>query len=220
MTTKLTLLVALLMLAPCAPATETPPKPACCAPEKAPCCAEQIVAALPPLPAAGPAKPLAARSIYQLDATWTTDAGARVQLASLRGQPVVIAMFFASCGYACPLLVADLLRVREALPAETRAKTRFVLVTFDTTRDTPAALKAYRERMQLDAAWTLLRGEEANVQELAMLLGVKFKQDARGQFSHSNLFTVLNTEGEIAHQHIGLAGDVSEAARVLAVAAK
>jgi protein SCO1/2 len=216
MTTKLISLVALLMLAPGARATETPPKPPCCAPEKPACCAEQIVAALPALPA----KPLAARSIYQLDATWTNDAGARVQLASLRGQPVVIAMFFASCEYACPLLVTDLLRLREALPAEARAKTRFVLVTFDTARDTPAALKAYRERMQLDAAWTLLRGEEANVQALAMLLGVKFKQDARGQFSHSNLFTVLNTEGEIAHQRAGLGGDVSEAARVLAIAAK
>ena len=163
---------------------------------------------------------LRGRSIYQLDATWTDDAGAPVQLASLRGQPVVIAMFFASCEYACPLLVTDLLRLRETLPAEARAKTGFVLVTFDTARDTPAALKAYRERMRLDAAWTLLRGEETNVRELAMVLGIKFKQDARGQFSHSNLFTVLNIEGEITHQRAGLGGDVNEAARALALAAK
>ena len=86
-------------------------------------------------------------------------------------------------------------------------------------RDTPAALKAYRERMKLDGAWTLLHGDAANVQELAMLLGVKFKQDARGQFSHSNLITVLNPEGEIAHQRAGLMGDVSEAAKAVALVA-
>jgi protein SCO1/2 len=125
-------------------------------------------------------------------------------------------MFFASCEYACPLIVDDMKRLGALLPADVRAQTQFVLVSFDPARDTPAALKAYRERMKLDDAWTLLRGDAAHVQELAMLLGVKFKQDARGQFSHSNLITVLNPAGEIAHQRAGLMGDVSEAAKAVA----
>ncbi len=49
-----------------------------------------------------------------------------------------------------------------------------------------------------------------------MLLGVKFKQDARGQFAHSNLLTVLNPDGEVVHQHAGLMGDISTAARAVA----
>lgn len=53
-----------------------------------------------------------------------------------------------------------------------------------------------------------------------MLLGVKFKRDANGQFSHSNLITVLNLEGEISHQRNGLMGDMSEAAKAVALAAK
>ena len=96
-----------------------------------------------------------------------------------------------------------------------RAQAQFVLVSFDTARDTPAALKSYRERMSLDAGWTLLRGETDAVQELAMLLGVKFKQDARSQFSHSNLISILNARGEVAHQHVGLQGEVSEAAKAV-----
>ena len=164
--------------------------------------------------------PLTARSLYQLDAKWTSDAGAAVQLASLRGQPVVLAMFFASCEYACPLIVDDMKRLGASLPADVRARAKFVLVSFDVARDTPAALAAYRERLKLGNAWTLLHGETANVQELAMLLGVKFKQDARGQFSHSNLITILNPEGEIAHQRAGLMGDVSDAAKAVVLAAK
>lgn len=186
--------------AACCVVTPPPAKPACC-------CDEQK-----------PAAPLSTRSIYQLDATWTNDAGRTLPLAALRGRPVVLAMFFASCEYACPVLVNDLKRLQAALPAAGRDRPQLVLVTFDTVRDTPAALQAFRARMELDANWTLLRGEAGNVQELAMLLGVKYKQDARGQFAHSNLLTLLNSEGEIVHQHAGLNGDISEAAKVLAAA--
>ena len=195
------LLLASLAAAVCAAEKTAAAKDACC----------EVIA---------PGAPLAARSLYQLDATWTDDAGRTVKLASLRGQPVVLAMFFASCEYACPVLVSDLQRLRAALPAAVREKTRFVLVSFDTARDTPAVLAAYREKAALDPGWTLLRGEPAAVQELAMLLGVKYKQDVRGQFSHSNLFTVLNPAGEIAHQNPGLQGDISEAAKAVVLAAK
>jgi protein SCO1/2 len=178
-------------------------KKACCSA----CCAAEKTAAV--------AAPLSNRSIYQVDGAWTDDAGHEMTLASLRGQPVVLAMFFAHCEYACPILVHDMKQMREALPPEARARTRFVLVSFDPDRDTPAALHAYRERALLDAGWTLLHGDPATVQELAMLLDVKFKQDANGQFSHSNLITVLNAEGEIVHQRSGLQGDVTAAARAV-----
>ncbi|MEY4941439.1 MAG: hypothetical protein RIQ93_3174 [Verrucomicrobiota bacterium] len=211
MKTHLILLALICSFAFPAGAAETP-KPPCCAPSQpaaAPCCAELKSAA-----------PLPTRSLYQLETNWTTDAGATLPLASLRGQPVLIAMFFAQCEYACPMLVADLQRVRSSLPAEVRARTRIVLASFDTVRDTPAALRAYRERLKLDDAWTLLRGETTAVQELAMLLGVKFKQEATGQFAHSNLITLLTVDGEVAHQRQGLQGDVSELARAVEIAAK
>src|SRR5690606_20626551 len=153
--------------------------------------------------------------LYQHDAVWTSDAGEPFALATLRGRPVVLTMFFASCGYACPVLVSDMQRLRELLPAEVRDETRFVLVSFDTERDTPEALREFRERSTLDEAWVLLRGDDTAVQELAMLLGIKFKRDANGQFSHSNLLTILDAEGEITHRRNGLMGDVSEAARAV-----
>jgi protein SCO1/2 len=192
----------------CARAVE-PAQPACCAE----CCKDEKASTIV-------AKPLSARSIYQLDSTWVSDAGKSVQLAALRGRPVVLAMFFASCEYACPMIVSDMKRLRDSLPEKARAETQFVLVSFDTARDTPAALEAYRARMALDSGWTLLHGDDNAVQELAMILGVKYKQDARGQFSHSNLITVLDGNGEIAHQRVGLSGDVSDAAKAVAIAAK
>lgn len=161
------------------------------------------------------AAPFTAGSIYQADAPFVDDAGRAVSLGAFRGRPVVLLMFFASCGYACPLLVTDLEAIRARLPADLRERAAFVLVSFDVARDTPAALAAYRQRRGLDGGWTLLHGEDDAVRELAALTGVKYKQEADGMFSHSNVITLLNREGEIVHQRQGLKGGIDEAVAAL-----
>ena len=164
-------------------------KPAHC------CCAA-------PMPAA---RALTEKSVYQLGNDWTNDAGQTVKLASLAGRPQVVAMFFANCQYACPLLVYQMQQIETGLPVNLRTNVGFVLVSFDPERDTVAALHNYRGQHGLDAkGWTLLRGSADSVQELAAVLGVQFKQDATGQFLHSNLITLLNSDGEIVYQKTGL----------------
>jgi protein SCO1/2 len=187
-------------------------KPACCQEKTAPkpdaCCAAMSAAAF------------SKNSLYQADVTFTTDAGRAFTLGELRGRPVVLAMFFASCGYACPLIVSDIEALRAKLPAEIRERVAFVLVSFDTARDTPAALATYRTQRNLDGQWTLLHGSDDSVRELAALLGVKFKREADGTFSHSNLITILNAQGEIVHQRAGLSGGLDETAAALVAAGR
>ena len=62
---------------------------------------------------------------------------------------------------------------------------------------------------------TLLHGSDDDVLELAALLGVKYKQEANGQFAHSNIITVVNADGEIVHQLTGLGQEVNETVRKL-----
>ena len=158
------------------------------------CCAKEVAAD----------QPVSDKSLFQLDSSWTNDKSRELKLGALRGRPLVVTMFFAKCEYACPVLVHDMKKVEAALPENVNTNIGFVLVSFDTERDTPAALAAYRKIHDLPANWTLLRGSADDVLELAALLGVKFKKDARGQFAHSNILTVLNSGGEVAHQQIGL----------------
>lgn len=159
-------------------------------------------------------------SLYQLDARFTDDTGRAFTLGELRGRPVVINMFFTSCGYACPLQVTNLQSLRAQLPPAVRERTVFVLVSFNVARDTPAVLAHYRAQRQLDSKWILLHGEDTAVRELAALLGVKYKQDGEGAFSHSNILTVLNPEGEIVHQRLGLQDGLKEAAAALVANAR
>lgn len=161
------------------------------------------------------------KSLYLLDSKWTSDVGKTIPLSVLRGRPQVVAMFFSTCEYACPIIVHDMKILEAKLPAEVRAKTDFLLVSFDTKRDTPAALAAYRTKEKLPAAnWTILRGGEDDVRELAALLGINYSQDARGQFAHSNVITVLNAEGEIAFQQPGLNAEPTALVDAVSKAAK
>ncbi len=151
------------------------------------------------------------KSLYQLDSLWTTDKNRQIKLTQLSGRPQVVAMFFANCQFACPIIVNDMKRIEAALPAELRVRVGFALVSFDSKRDTPAALADYRRAQKLPAErWALLRGRPDDVLELAALLGIKYKEDARGQFAHSNVITVLNAQGEIVHPQTGLNRDVCE----------
>jgi protein SCO1/2 len=153
------------------------------------------------------ATPLSDLSIYQLDCPWTSDEGKTVRLAELRGKAQVVTMFFASCAYVCPVLVSNVQEIEKQLRSGGVSDVEFLLVTFDTERDTVEKLHAYRQQRRLGNNWRLLRGKTDDVAELAALLGVKFKKEASGEYSHSNLITVLNPAGEIVHQQTGLGPD-------------
>jgi len=148
----------------------------------------------------------------EVDATYigkAADAGSEAEKK-------VVAMFFARCQLARPIIVNDMKRIEAALPAEISAGIGFTLVSFDARRDTPSALAEYRRTRDLPAKrWTLMCGRPDDVLELAALLGVRFEENADGQFAHSNVITILNAQGEIVHQQIGLNQDIHETVRLL-----
>ena len=150
------------------------------------------------------------KSLYLLASTWTSDVGRKIELGVLRGRPQVVVLFFSHCEYACPILVSELKAIEDKLPRAVLSKVDFLLVSIDSKRDTPAELAAFREKRQLTRErWTLLRGGADDVRELAALLGVNYAEDARGQFAHTNLITLLNAEGEITFQVAGLKQDTA-----------
>ncbi len=169
---------------------------------------------------APPVQGLTDKSIYQLDSSWTNDSLRSIKLSALRGHVQVVAMFFTSCQYACPIIVHDMKRIKAALTKNELSNVSFTLVTFDTDRDSLETLRAYRENQHLETnRWNLLRGNADDTLEFAALLGVKYKRDINGQFSHSNIITVLNSQGEIIRQQIGLNQDIDAITKAIENAA-
>ncbi len=105
-------------------------------------------------------------------------------------------MFYGDCDTACPLLVRSAEEIEQALPPELRSATNFVMVSFDTARDTPERLLAYAQEKDLDRdGWHWLVGSQFQTRQLATLLGVQYRDAGNGVFAHSNLVTVLDAEG-------------------------
>ena len=148
------------------------------------------------------------RSLYQLQSRWTTDAGQSIPLSQLSGQYQIVAFIFTHCVAACPLLVKSLQVQSRNMTPQVRERARFVLVSIDPQNDTVAALRRYRKEMGLDSQWTLLRGTNDDVRELAAVLGFNYDRMPDGQFAHSNQITLLDTGGEVMLQHPSADGAV------------
>ncbi len=144
-------------------------------------------------------------SIYNVSSTWQNRYGYRVKLDSLRGKVQVVAMVYTSCEYACPRILADMQRIRDTLSDNALKNINFTIISIDPERDTPDRLNTFAKENNLsDEQWTLLHGNQGDILEIAALLGVKYKRISETDFTHSNMLTVLNQQGEVVHQRTKL----------------
>lgn len=156
------------------------------------------------------------KSIYNSQSEWENQEGIPQKLLSLKGGPVVVAMVYTGCQASCPLTMADLRKIEKRLSLKAKQKVRFAVFSFDSQRDTPEKLKAYLQKQKLDAThWSFYHGSEKSVRELAALLGIQFKKIEGGDFDHSNVISVLNSEGVVVHQQLGLAKSPQETVMIL-----
>jgi protein SCO1/2 len=144
-------------------------------------------------------------SIFNLNSKWHTEEDETLQLKDLKGKTLVMVMIYTSCKAACPRLVADMRNIEAQIPKEKIKNIQFVLVSIDPKTDTPTRLKAYaKENMMDDRQWMFLQGTESGVREFANVLSVKYKEISPIDFSHSNIISVFNSQGELMYQQEGL----------------
>ncbi len=140
--------------------------------------------------------PLPGDSVYQLSASFSDQAGHSFQLASRRGTPQLVAMFYTSCPYVCPLIIDSAKAIERNLSEDERSRLGFLLVSLDPARDDTAALKSVADKRKLDSArWTLARTDERDVRALAALLSVRYRALADGEFNHTSSLVLLDAEG-------------------------
>jgi protein SCO1/2 len=137
------------------------------------------------------------RSIYALSMSLTDQNGHRVGLDVFRGRPVFIGMFYGTCPSACPLLISTIRRAMSQLDASTDAEVRVLLVSFDSERDTPDALRAIAAQRGLDVRWRLASAPDDQVRDLAAVLGIQYRKLPDGSFSHSSSIVLLDRTGAI-----------------------
>lgn len=156
-------------------------------------------------------KAISGLSIYNLPSKWTDHNGRDMELKELQGKVIVMVMIYTSCKSACPRLVADMRNIEQRLAESAAGHVKFVLVSIDPQVDTPEHLKAFAIENKMDGEqWLFLRSTEDATREFAAVLAVNYKRISPIDFSHSNIISVFNTEGELAYQQEGLGSSYDE----------
>jgi protein SCO1/2 len=147
-------------------------------------------------------------SLYQLGVGLDTAGGGRVALESLRGAPVVVTMFYSTCTSVCPMLTLQMQRIAAALDERQRARVRFLMVSIDAERDTPARLEEFvAEHHLARPPFVVAHATAGDVRAIAAALGIRYRQLPDLSFSHSSVITLLDRDGVPAARTQTLAGD-------------
>jgi protein SCO1/2 len=161
------------------------------------------------VPAAAPAaSDLAEDSVYQLNGKWITHEGKEILLREeFLGHPVVVTMAYTRCTYTCPLIVKKLKDIERDLGKGAQA--RFLLISFDAKRETPESMRKFlKEKGLTPGRWNMVTGKTSgSVREMAALLEVNYKEEANGEFSHSNVIAFLDRKGAKRVSLKGIAAD-------------
>jgi len=151
------------------------------------------------------------KSIFNLTSKWKTQNNETIELKELKGNVLVMVMIYTTCKAACPRLVADMRAIEALVPKEKKDNVTYVLVSIDPETDTPTRLKTFAKENDMDSKkWVFLRGSEEDTREFAAVLAVNYKKISPMDFSHSNIISVFNQQGELVHQKEGLGINNSE----------
>ena len=106
----------------------------------------------------------------------------------LKNRTVLINVVFTRCQDACPMITRTLVDVRRALGES--SEVRFVSISVDPSRDTPAALREFARKHQAQhPEWLFLTGRREAVEHVTRRLG----QYASEPEMHTSLLIAGNT---------------------------
>jgi protein SCO1/2 len=135
-------------------------------------------------------------SYFQLNVRLETQAGDTLKFAEMQGNPVIVAMFYASCPYVCPMTISTIRAIEAQVPPEYRNRLRVLMITLDPERDTPAELAALADRHRVnDERWRFARTAASDVRPLAAVLGVQYRNLPDGDINHSSAILLLDADG-------------------------
>jgi cytochrome oxidase Cu insertion factor (SCO1/SenC/PrrC family) len=90
----------------------------------------------------------------------------------LKDNVVVISFIFTNCQSACPLMTRNLTMIRGMLREDERRAIRFISISIDPLRDTPAAMKEFAQKHDADLDdWMWLTGQPDDVNFITKRLG-------------------------------------------------
>jgi protein SCO1/2 len=119
-----------------------------------------------------------------------------MSLAEMKGHVAVYDFIFTNCAGTCPMMTATMRRLTTKI--DKNADVRFVSISVDPTRDTPAVLHDYASKVRNDDRWIFLTGEQQTIVNLSV---DGFKLAAGGATGQPNEAILHSAKFAIADKH-------------------
>jgi len=146
----------------------------------------------------------------------TSQNGTPVALADFRDKVVAVTFIYTSCTDTCPVLTALMAYVQDKLGPDFGKRIAFVSITVDPERDTPEVLKRYAETFGADhKGWAFLTGAPDAIRGVIRRYGVFAAKNADGQVDHTFLTSIVDRNGMLRVQYLGVRFDPDEFRRDL-----
>jgi protein SCO1/2 len=139
------------------------------------------------------------------------ETGRRIALDSMKGSVTVYNFIFTSCTGICPIMTNNMRAVTPKIDRD--APVRFVSISVDPTRDTPAVMAAYAKRNRNDPRWTFLTGDRDAIVDLSVKgfkLAAGDPMPGGEALLHSGKFAVADKHGMIRGYYEGSDAGVSD----------
>jgi protein SCO1 len=148
--------------------------------------------------------------------TLTSQDGAQISLADLRGKVIAVTFIFTLCTATCPVLTPMMSLVQGQLGPDFGNEVVFASITVDPERDTPEMLKLYAQAYGADiAGWSFLTGSPPVIADLTRRYGVFALKNLDGDIEHSFLTSIVDRRGILRVQYLGVRFDPEEFRRDL-----
>ncbi|MCL5999623.1 MAG: SCO family protein [Chloroflexi bacterium] len=121
--------------------------------------------------------------------TLTDQDGKLARLSDFRGRAVLLFFGYTHCPDVCPLTMAQMKAVKNALGSDA-SQVAFVMISVDGTRDTPEVMKHFVK--SFDPGFIGLTGNEASVQQIAKNYYAEFSRQ-ESQDTHGDSVIVGHT---------------------------
>jgi len=136
--------------------------------------------------------------------TFTDTNGETVDLADLRGKPLLVSLVYTGCTDICPAIIENLHPALEIAQKALGADSfNTITIGFNTYHDTPDRMRSFARSRGIDLpSWFFLSGKQKTVDQLAAATGFTIVPSAGG-FDHMAQVSVIDAEGRVYQQIMG-----------------
>jgi protein SCO1/2 len=143
--------------------------------------------------------------------------GIRVTNKDLEGKVVLLSFAYTSCPDTCPVMFGRFLNVQREFGDAIGDDIEMAFISVDPEVDTPERLKNHSEAMK--SKWLFLTEEPEVMEEVWKAFRVYVEKEGGGLVSHTNLTYLIDQQGLVRVEYMGLPPDsvfVSDVQKVLA----